>query len=172
MSTRELAFGGVICALSSMCIIFASVFHLIFPLVISCVFYYLCAKKCGSTCAIIVVITSNIIGFIIGGIGSGEILFSVFLFSPYSIIIYSTAKLNKNPWHYGVRALIFALYAVVIYLLFVTVLKDLIGFGDSNFGLGVYAFGAAWTVVITLFGFALDRGCEIIAKRFFRNNDK
>ena len=168
MSTRKLAFGGVICALSSMCIIFSCVFHLIFPLAVSCVFYYLCAKKCGNACSILVVITSNIIGFIVGGV-SVEILFSLLLFSPFSIIIYMTAELNKKLWQYAVRALVFAAFAAIIYVLFATVLKDIVGFGDG-FKVGAYAFGAFWTIVMTLFGFALDRGCDIIAKRFFKND--
>ncbi len=168
MSTRKLAFGGVVCALASICIIFSCVFHLIFPLVISCVFYYICAQKCGGMCAFIVVITSNIIGAIIGGIGGGEILFSVLLFSPFSIIIYVTAPLSKGPIQYLLRALIFALFSFAIYLLFATVLKDVVGFEGSDFGLGVYLFGAVWTVVMTLFGFALDRGAAFIMKRFIK----
>ena len=169
MSTRSLAFGGVICALSSTCIIISSLFHLIFPLVISCVFYYLCAKKCGNSCALIVVITSNIVGFLVGGVGGGEILFSVLLFSPYSILIYMTANFKK-PWHFAIRVAVFAVFSAAIYLLFATVLKDLVGLNDYNFGLGVYAFGVVWTVILVLFGFALDSGCRIIARRFIKND--
>lgn len=169
MSTRKLAFGGVICALSAICIIFSSIFHVIFPLVISCVFYYLCAHKCGNVTAILVIITSNILGFFIGGVGGGEILFSVLLFSPFSIIIYSTAFLNKKLWQYALRAAIFAAYAFVIYILFATVLKDIVGL-SGDFNIGVYAFGVLWTVVMTLFGFALDKGCAIISKRFIKHD--
>ncbi|MCH5163772.1 MAG: hypothetical protein J1F36_02015 [Clostridiales bacterium] len=169
MSTRNLAFGGVICALSSMCIIFSTVFHLLSPLVIACVFYYICAYKCGNVCAIIVIIASNIIGFFIGGIGGGEILFSVLLFSPFSIIIYLTSDLNKRPWQFAVRAAIFAAFSFVIYMLFATVLKDIVGF-DDDFGLGVYALGAVWTVIMTLFGFALDRGAALLTKRFIKHD--
>lgn len=169
MSTRNLAFGGVICALSSMCIIFSTVFHLIAPLVVACVFYYICAFKCGNVCAIIVIITSNLIGFFVGGIGGGEILFSILLFSPFSIIINMTSRLNKKPWHFVFRAVIFAAFSFVIYILFATLLSDIVGF-DDNFGLGIYAVGAIWTVIMTLFGFALDKGATLITKRFISHD--
>ncbi len=167
MSTRNLAFGGVICALSSMCIIFSCIFHVVFPLVIACVFYYVCAHKCGGVCAFIVVFTSNLIGFIIGGVGGGEILFSVLLFSPFSIIIYLTSPLNKTILQKAIRACIFAVFSFGIYLLFATVLKGLVEF-ETDFGLNVYLFGAVWTAVMTLFGFALDKGAAMIMKRFIK----
>ncbi len=170
MSTHKLAFGGVICALASICIIVSCVFHVVFPLVISCVFYCICARKCGGVCAFIVVVTSNLIGFFIGGVGGGEILFSVFLFSPYSIIIYLTASLDKKVWQVVLRAIVFAVFSFGIYLLFATVFKELVEFDGTNFGMGTYLFGAVWTVVLTLFGFALDRGVALIGKRFIKND--
>lgn len=169
MSTRSLAFSGVMCALSATCVIFSSVFHVIFPLIIACVFYYICAFKCGKICALLVIITSNLIGFFVGGIGGGEILFNVLLFSPFSIIIYSTARLSKYVWHYIVRTIIFAAFSIAVYILFATVLRDILDFKDT-FGLNMYMFGAIWTVLMTLFGFALDRGAAIITKRFIKND--
>lgn len=165
MSTRDLAFGGVICALSSICIIFSSLFHLIFPLAVSCAFYCLCAFRSGKLCAFLVIVTSNIIGFLIGGLGAGEILFSVLLFSPFSIIIYSTSPMNKKPWHIMIRALLFAAFSAAIYVLFVTVFKGMVGM-EWGMSVGLYAFGAIWTVVMTMFGFALDKGATLLTRRF------
>lgn len=171
MSTQNLAFGGVICALSAICIIFSSLFHLIFPLVIMCIFFGLCLIKCGRMCAVIVIFTSNVIGFLIGGFGGGEILFSLLLFSPFSFIVCLTSSFDKKFWHYLLRALIYALFSFGIYLLFATVLKDLVGMSEREFGLPVYLFGVIWTVAFTVFGFALDKVTALISARFFKKND-
>lgn len=69
----------------------------------------------------------------------------------------------------ALRALFFAAFAFAVFMLFATVLKDITGF-DSDFGMGVYVFAVVWTATITLFGFAMDKGCELIAKRFFKND--
>ncbi len=170
MSTRTLAYSGVFCALASICIIMSSLLHIISPLVISCFFFYICAKKCGNGCSTIVIIASNLIGFLVGGIGGGEIIISILLFSPLSILVYLTSPLCRKLWQVALRAFMFAAFACLIYVLFVTVLKDVVSIGDLDLGVGLYAFGVIWTVVITIFAFALDKGCTIIAKRFFKND--
>jgi len=157
------------CALGSVCIILSTLFHLISPLIIASVFFCLSAKKGGSLCGVLVVITANLIGFFVGGIGGGEILFSVLLFSPLAIIVSATERLNKSLSKIALRAIILAAFSAAIYILFATVLRDIVGMQDE-FGLGVYAFGAIWTVVLTVFGFALDRGAAIILKRFAKND--
>ena len=160
MSTRQLAFGGVICALASMCIIISSLFHLIFPLAISCALYCICEVKSGKACSFIVIFTSNIIGFLIGGIGGGEILFSVLLFSPFAAIIFCTSGLKKKFWHVLVRAVLFAAFSIAVYVLFVTVLKNIAGIGEMP--IGAAAFGVIFTIVMTAFGFALDGFLSLI----------
>ncbi len=171
MDTRQLAFGGVICALASMCIILSSLFHLIFPLAISCALYCICEVKSGKACAIIVIFTSNITGFMIGGIGSGEILFSVLLFSPFAAIIFCTSGLKKKFWQVLVRAVLFAAFSIAVYVLFVTVLKNIVGIGEGIGGMPIgAALGAIFAVVMTAFGFALDGFTAFLARRFIKND--
>lgn len=173
MSTRDLAFGGVMCALCSVCIVLSTLFHLITPLVFVCVFYCLCAYKSSATIATIVVLASNFIGFFIGGIGGGEIIFSVLFFSPLAIIIFLTKKLDKSGPQVALRAIIFSLFALCVYILFATVLKSVVGFDVEGIVIGglrvgAYMLGVFWTVATVLFGFALDKGVVFIIKRFFR----
>lgn len=169
MSTRGLAFGGVMCALGSVCVILSTLFHIISPLIIASVFFCLSAKKGGVLCGVLVVITANIIGFFVGGVGGGEILFSVLLFSPLSIIVSLTSGLDKGISQFVLRAVILAAFSVAVYALFATALREIVGMEDE-FGLGVYAFGAIWTVILTVFGFALDKGAAIILKRFAKDD--
>lgn len=157
------------CALGSVCIVLSTLFHIISPLIVASVFFCISAKRGGSLCGVLVVITANLIGFFIGGLGGGEILFSVLLFSPLSIIVSLTARLNRGVAQIAIRTVIIAAFSLAIYILFATALKDVVGMQDE-FGLGVYAFGAIWTLVLTIFGFALDRGATIILKRFTKND--
>ncbi len=162
MSTRDLAFGGVICALSSICIIISSLFHLISPLAVCCALYCLCEAKSGKACAVIVIFTSNLIGFLIGGIGGGEILYSFILFSPFAIIIFCTNKLRKGIWQILLRALLFAIFSALVYVLFATLLKEVAGFDIKKY---VAAMGVAFVAVMTMFGFALDRFTSFVIRR-------
>lgn len=107
-----------------------------------------------------------------GGIGGGEIFFSVLLFSPFAIVVYCTAPLSDSPLKILLRAAIFAAFSLAIYVLFVTVLKDVVSIGGETFGVGESAFGVLWTVVMTIFGFALDKGATVILKRFKKNDQK
>ncbi|MBR2967345.1 MAG: hypothetical protein IKC35_01025 [Clostridia bacterium] len=171
MGTRDLAFGGVMCALCSVCIILSSLFHLITPLIFACVFYCVCAQKSGATVATIVVVASNIIGFFLGGIGGGEILFSALYFSPLAIIVFCTKKLDKTGLQVVLRAVIFSVFAICVYVLFATVLKGFVGFDVESVKIGelrvgVYLLGVVWMVATVLFGFALDKGVAYVLKRF------
>lgn len=164
MSTKQLTFGGVICAFASICVIVSSLFHLISPLAVSCALYCLCAARSGKATSLIVIFTSNVIGLLIGGIGGGEILFSALLFSPFAVIIFCTAKFKAKPWQYLLRALLFAAFSALVYTLFATVLKDYAGLNTGK--IGEYAFGAIFIVVMTLFGFVLDGFTSLILRRF------
>lgn len=167
MSTRSLAFGGVISALSSLFIIASTLFHLITPLVVACILFYVCARKCGSLCAVLVIFVSNLIGFAVGGIGAGEILFSVLIFSPYSIIVFLTSRLDSAPALVALRAVIFAAFSLAVYILFITALSSVTS-AFGGFGLGVKTLGVLFVAAMTAFGFALEKGTAIIFKRFLK----
>ncbi len=164
MTTKQICYGGVTAALCAVCIISASGFGIVFPLLISCAVTYYCAIRQGAVCATVSAAVANLIAFAFFGI-TAEFLFNALLFSPFSILVFVTRGLRGK--RILIRWVVFLAFAAAVYALFVTVFTAIIGIKSDDFVfVGVWGFGVIWSIAFAAFGFVFEKAIDMVAARF------